>query len=82
MAATRDTSRLPHTMSGRLPSTQNIRAEADAAALRVQAEASAVYAGNPALLRVRELEALSQLSANPAARIYIGFDKHLEQLDD
>jgi regulator of protease activity HflC (stomatin/prohibitin superfamily) len=58
---------------------QRIRAEADAAALRVQAEASAAYAGNPALLRVRELEALSALSANPAARIYIGFDKHLDQ---
>jgi regulator of protease activity HflC (stomatin/prohibitin superfamily) len=57
---------------------QNIRAQADAAALRVQAEAAAVYAGNPALLRVRELETLSRLSANPAARIYIGFDKHLD----
>jgi hypothetical protein len=57
---------------------QGIRAEADAAALGVQAEAAAVYAGNPALLRVRELEALSQLSANPAARIYIGFDKHVD----
>lgn len=58
---------------------QSIRSEADAAALRVQAEAAAAYAGNPALLRVRELEALSQLSSNPAARIYIGFDKHLDQ---
>ncbi len=58
---------------------QGIRAEADVAALRVQAEAAAVYAGNPAPLRVRELEALFQLSANPAARIYIGFDKHLDQ---
>ena len=57
---------------------QSIRAEADADALRVQAKAAAAYAGNPALLRVRELEALSQLSANPAARIYIGFDKHLD----
>src|SRR5258708_26051060 len=56
---------------------QGIRAEADAGALRVQAEA-AVYAGNPALLRVRQLETLSRLSANPAARIYIGFDKHLD----
>lgn len=61
---------------------QNIRAEADAAALRVQAAAAAVYAGNPALLRVRELEALSQLSANPGARIYIGFDKHLDQVTE
>jgi regulator of protease activity HflC (stomatin/prohibitin superfamily) len=57
---------------------QSIRAEADAAALRVQADAAAVYAGNPALLRVRELEALSQMSSNPAARIYVGFDKHLD----
>ncbi|MBO0835904.1 MAG: slipin family protein [Actinobacteria bacterium] len=64
---------------------QSIRAEADAAALQVQAEAAAVYEGNPALLRLRELEALAQLSANPAARIYIGFDKHLDgaqQLSD
>jgi regulator of protease activity HflC (stomatin/prohibitin superfamily) len=59
-------------------SVQSIRADADAAALRVQAQAAAVYAGNSALLRVRELEALSKLSANPAARIYIGFDKHLD----
>jgi len=58
---------------------QNIRAEADAATLRVQAEAGAAYASNPALLRIRELEALSQLSANPAARIYIGFDKHMDR---
>jgi regulator of protease activity HflC (stomatin/prohibitin superfamily) len=57
---------------------QSIRAEADAAALQVQAEAAAVYVTNPVLLRVRELETLSQLSANPAARIYVGFDKHLE----
>jgi len=27
---------------------------------------------------IREREALSQLSANPAAGIYVGFDKHLE----
>jgi regulator of protease activity HflC (stomatin/prohibitin superfamily) len=58
---------------------QNIRAEADAATLRVQAEAGAAYTTNPALLRIRELEALSALSANPAARIYIGFDKHLDR---
>jgi regulator of protease activity HflC (stomatin/prohibitin superfamily) len=58
---------------------QSIRTEADAAALRVQAKAGAAYADNPALLRVRELEALSRLSSNPAARIYIGFDKHLDQ---
>ena len=58
---------------------QNIRAEADAATLRVQAEAGAAYASNPALLRIRELEALSALSANPAARIYIGFDKHVDR---
>ena len=34
--------------------------------------------GQMVLLRVRELEALSALSANPGARIYIGFDKHLD----
>ena len=58
---------------------QAIRAEADAAALRIQAEAAAAYADNPALLRVRELETLSRLSANPAVRIYIGFDKHFDR---
>jgi regulator of protease activity HflC (stomatin/prohibitin superfamily) len=61
---------------------QGIRAEADAAALRVQAEAAAAYAENPALMRVRELETLSQLSSNPAARIYIGFDKHLSPAEN
>ena len=33
-------------------------------------------AENPALLRLRELEAMRELARNANARIYIGFDKH------
>jgi hypothetical protein len=44
---------------------QGIRAEADAAALWVQAEAAGVYAGNPALLRVRELEGAVSAQRKP-----------------
>ncbi len=39
-----------------------------------------VGAEHPALLRVRELETLGALAANPGARLYIGFDKHSDRL--
>jgi len=55
---------------------KRIRADADVDALTRLAAAAAVYAEHPALLRVRELEALDALGANAAARLYIGFDKH------
>jgi hypothetical protein len=32
---------------------------------------------HPALRRLKELEALKNLAKNAAARIYIGFDKHM-----
>ncbi|MET7400161.1 hypothetical protein ABZS66_42420 [Dactylosporangium sp. NPDC005572] len=57
---------------------QRIRADAEVDALNRRSAAAAAYAQHPALLRLRELETLGALSANPAARLYIGFDKHME----
>jgi len=54
---------------------QRIKTEAEVAALRAQQEAAAAYREHPALLRLRELEALRELARNANARIYIGFDK-------
>lgn len=51
-----------------------IRADAEVDALRRRAEGAAAYVDHPALLRLRELETLSALAANPAARLYIGVD--------
>ena len=65
----------------------NARSEAEASRVRSQAEAenlglrereAQLMAQNPALLRLRELEALGELARNAEARIYIGFDKHAE----
>lgn len=53
-----------------------IRTEAEVEALNRLAEAAAVYADHPALLRLRELDTMSALGANAEARLYIGFDKH------
>jgi regulator of protease activity HflC (stomatin/prohibitin superfamily) len=55
---------------------QRIRTDAEADALQRRAAGAASYTEHPALLRLRELEALSTLGANTQARIYIGFDKH------
>jgi regulator of protease activity HflC (stomatin/prohibitin superfamily) len=55
---------------------RRIRTDSEVAAVRAMAESAAVYSAHPALLRLRELETLASLSGNPAARIYIGFDKH------
>src|SRR6266508_572576 len=57
-----------------------IRAEAEVDALNRLSQAASAYAEHPALLRLRELETMAGLSANPAARLYIGFDKHRDQL--
>ena len=54
---------------------QRIKTEAEVSALRAQQEAAAAYSEHPALLRLRELEALRELARNANARIYIGFDK-------
>jgi regulator of protease activity HflC (stomatin/prohibitin superfamily) len=58
--------------------TQRIKTEADVAALQATQAAASAYADNPALLRLRELETLRELARNANARIYIGFEKHLE----
>ena len=57
---------------------QRITTEAEVSALRETESAAGVYASNPALIRLRELETLRELARNANARIYIGFDKHLD----
>ena len=53
-----------------------IRTDAEVAALHRLAEAAALYAEHPALLRLRELDTMTALGGNAEARLYIGFDKH------
>ena len=53
-----------------------IRTAAEVEALERLAAAASAYTQHPALLRLRELDTLSQLAGNAEARIYIGFDKH------
>jgi len=55
-----------------------IRTEAEVKALREQAAAAEAYAKHPALVRLRELQTLSEVGKNANARIFIGFDKHAE----
>ncbi len=59
---------------------QRIRADAEVDALTRLAAAAAPNTEHPALLRVRELDTLGALGANPGARLYIGFDKHNDRL--
>jgi regulator of protease activity HflC (stomatin/prohibitin superfamily) len=61
---------------------KRLRADADVDVLNRLAEAATAYAQHPALLRVRELETLSALAGNASARLYIGFDKHSDQLSE
>ena len=61
---------------------QRIRHEADMADLRQSEQTAAAYQSHPALLRLRELEALKDLAKTANARIYIGFDKHLPATGD
>src|SRR6185436_19719509 len=67
---------------------QRLATQGDAEDQRVQTEAvihrlqqrernAAAYANHPALLRMLELETLRELGRNGNARIYIGFDKHV-----
>lgn len=53
-----------------------IRNESEVQALREQAHAAEAYATHPSLLRLRELQTLSEISKNANARIFIGFEKH------
>jgi len=54
----------------------NARTQAEVAALREREAAAQAYSSHPALLRLRELEAMEQLGRSANARIYIGFKKH------
>lgn len=55
-----------------------IRTAAEARAAAVQAEQAQAYDRSPALMRLRELEALKELAQVATAQLYIGFDKHLD----
>lgn len=55
-----------------------IKTVAEIKALQDREQAAQAYTTHPALLRLRELETLSDLSRTANARIYIGFDKHLQ----
>lgn len=52
---------------------QRIRTEADIQTLQQRAQAASAYSRHPALLRLSELETLSELSHNANARIYVRF---------
>lgn len=58
--------------------SQRIQTEADILALRQRAQAAEAYSSHPALLRLRELDTLRELARTANARIYIGFDKHVQ----
>jgi len=62
--------------------SQRIQTEADILALRERAQAAEAYTSHPALLRVRELDTLRELARTANARIYIGFDKHMQSNGD
>ncbi|MGH9843869.1 MAG: SPFH domain-containing protein [Blastocatellia bacterium] len=53
-----------------------VQTEAETKALREREQAADAYSKHPALLRLRELETLREMSRVANARIYIGFDKH------
>jgi regulator of protease activity HflC (stomatin/prohibitin superfamily) len=56
---------------------QRLQTEAEIKRLQERERTAQAYAKHPALLRMLELETLSELGRNGNARIYIGFDKHL-----
>jgi regulator of protease activity HflC (stomatin/prohibitin superfamily) len=56
---------------------QRLQTEAEIKRLQERQRTAEAYAQHPALLRMLELETLSELGRNASARIYIGFDKHI-----
>ena len=62
--------------------SQRIQTEADILSLRERAQAAEAYSSYPALLRLRELDTLRELARTANARIYIGFDKHMQTNGD
>lgn len=61
---------------------QAIKVAAEVQALRDHEKAAGAYDAHPALLRLRELEALRELAGIANARIYIGFDKHARPAEE
>jgi len=55
---------------------ERLQTEAEIRRLQERERTAQAYSKHPALLRILELEALSDLARNGNARIYIGFDKH------
>ncbi len=60
---------------------ERVRTAAQIATLASREASAKAYAQHPALLRLEELEALRELARTATARIYIGFDKHMESAD-
>jgi regulator of protease activity HflC (stomatin/prohibitin superfamily) len=56
---------------------ERIRTTAEVEAARQREQVAQIFTGNPALLRLRELETLRELAQVANARIYIGFPKHV-----
>jgi regulator of protease activity HflC (stomatin/prohibitin superfamily) len=56
---------------------ERIRTAAEVEAARQREQVAQIFTGNPALLRLRELETLRELAQVANARIYIGFSKHV-----
>lgn len=59
--------------------TERRKKEAEIKSLQDLAQSAETLSKNPALLRLRELDALRELAKSANARIYIGFDKHTPQ---
>ncbi|MEO1476937.1 MAG: SPFH domain-containing protein, partial [Pseudomonadota bacterium] len=60
---------------------QKLKTEGELAALGELEKAAKAYTDHPALLRLRELDALRELAQSSEARIYIGFKKHADDED-
>jgi len=56
---------------------ERIRTAAEVEAVRQREQIAQIFGASPALLRLRELEALRELARVANARIYIGFPKHV-----
>lgn len=61
---------------------ERLKKEAENKALQNLAKTAQSLSKNPALLRLRELETLKEMSKSANARIYIGFDKHFDKEKD
>ncbi len=54
---------------------ERIAAEGESAAMAAREALAKFYQQNPAMLRLKELEAMAELGRNASARLFIGFDK-------